>query len=65
MRSSSLPVRREIQAAATKLAKQLGVVKFSSSNGWVNRFKKIHNISNQKICGESLSADFAEVESFR
>ncbi|KAJ4447492.1 hypothetical protein ANN_09499 [Periplaneta americana] len=55
----------EIQAAAERLAKQLGVNGFTASAGWLFRFCKCHNIVNRKVCGESLSADASAVEPFK
>jgi len=66
LRSSGLAVRGvEIQAAAERLAKQLDVNNFKASSGWLFRFKRRHNITNKKICGESLSIDDEIVEPFR
>lgn len=65
-RASGIAVRGvEIQAAAERLAKQLGVNGFTASAGWLFRFRKRHNIVNRKMCGESLSADASAVEPFK
>ncbi|XP_060846462.1 tigger transposable element-derived protein 7-like [Rhopalosiphum padi] len=66
LRSTGLAVRGvEIQAAADRLAKQLNINNFKASSGWLFRFGRRHNITNKKICGESLSADNEAVEPFR
>lgn len=66
LRSSGLPVRGiEIQAAAERLTKQMGLEQFKASSGWLFRFRRRHNISSKKICGEILSADLEAVEPFR
>jgi hypothetical protein len=64
--SSGLAVRGiEIQAAAERLSKQMGHKQFKASSGWLFRFRRRHNISSKKICGEILSADLEAVEPFR
>lgn len=66
LRSSGMTVRGiEIQAAAERLAKQLNITGFKASSGWLFRFRRRHNITNKKVCGESLSANVDEVEPFR
>lgn len=66
LRSSGLAVRGvEIQAAAERLAKNLDINNFKASSGWLFRFRRRHNMTNKKICGESLSADDETVEPFR
>jgi hypothetical protein len=63
LRSSGLAVRGiEIQAAAERLSKQMGL---KASSGWLFRFRRRRNISSKKICGEILSADLEAVEPFR
>ncbi|XP_025207667.1 tigger transposable element-derived protein 7-like [Melanaphis sacchari] len=64
--SSGLTVRGvEIQAEAYRLAKQLNINNFKASSGWLFRFRRRHNITNKKICSESLSGNNKVVESFR
>ncbi|KAL4101114.1 hypothetical protein QTP88_021134 [Uroleucon formosanum] len=55
----------EIQAAVDRLAKQLNINNFKASSRWLFRFRRRHNITNKKICGESLSADNEAVQPFR
>ena len=38
--------------------------KFSASNGWLKSFRKAHQLSFKKLCGESASADTAAAEDF-
>lgn len=38
--------------------------KFSASNGWLESFRKAHQLSFKKLCGESASADTAAAEDF-
>jgi hypothetical protein len=53
LRSSGLAVQGiEIQAAAKRLSKQMGLEQFKASSGWLFRFRRRHNISSKKriIC---------------
>jgi hypothetical protein len=51
-RSKNLPVSGLIlQAEATKLAGKLGTSDFKASNGWLDRFKRRHNIVYKQING--------------
>jgi centromere protein B len=51
LRSSGIAVRgTEIQAAAERLSKQMGLEQFKASSGWLFRFRRRHNISSKKIC---------------
>lgn len=44
------PLMRE---KAEQFARSLGHIDFKASNGWLENFKKRHNISFKKVCGES------------
>jgi hypothetical protein len=58
LHSSGLAVQGiEIQAAAERLSKQMGLEQFKANSGWLFRFCQRNNISSKKICGEILSAD--------
>lgn len=46
-----------IQAKAAEIAKELGHNNFKASNGWLDRFKKAHNITCRIISGESAEVD--------
>jgi hypothetical protein len=53
-RSKSLPISGPIlQTEATKLAEKLGISDFKASNGWLDRFKRRHNIVCKQINGEA------------
>ena len=64
-RSVKMNVRgTDLLDAATNLARHMGI-EFSSSTGWLWRFRKRHGIGNKKVQGESGSADTEAVELFR
>lgn len=46
-----------IKEKAKQFALSLGIPNFSASNGWLEGFKKRHDLVFKKICGESNSVD--------
>lgn len=42
-----------IREKAKKIAESLQILDFAFSDGWFARFKKRHNITSQKVCGEA------------
>ena len=44
-----------LKEKAEQFAEKLGHKKFKSSNGWLEDFKKCHNIIFRKLCSESQS----------
>ena len=55
-RSSNIPLNGPlIMAKAEELAKKLGYTDWRASSGWLDRFKKRHDIVFKSICGESAS----------
>lgn len=54
-----------LQEAASDFAKKIGVEEFTASNGWLESFKKRHNISQRTLCGESNDVDLQIVETFK
>ncbi|KAK4303676.1 hypothetical protein Pmani_024331 [Petrolisthes manimaculis] len=59
MRAQNLSVTGPmIQQQALSYATDLGMVDFKASNGWLEAFKKRHNIGQSKSCsGENISLD--------
>lgn len=54
-----------LQEAASEFSKKLNVENFIASNGWLESFKKRHNISQKILCGESHDVDMETVDSFK
>lgn len=65
-RSCGVNVRgSEIQNAAAKLAKHMGVEKFQATAGWLWRFRNRHGMVKTVIHSEAASAPTEVVETFR
>src|SRR6185312_2157056 len=52
-----------LQVYAKKIADAIGVSEFAASNGWLESFRRRHNISFKVICGESNDVNSASFES--
>ena len=66
VRTKNLPVNSDMIIEKTKkFGGELGVVGFSYSNGWLDRFKKRHGILLHKVHGESNEVNLADVEKSR
>jgi hypothetical protein len=49
-------VRRSyFKRKSTKISQSLGHEQFKASNGWLENFKKRHDIAFKKVCGESAA----------
>jgi hypothetical protein len=46
-----------VQSEARAVAKSLGNGQFKTSTGWLDNFKKRHNIVWNRVCGESKDVD--------
>ncbi|KAF0729976.1 Uncharacterized protein FWK35_00029960, partial [Aphis craccivora] len=65
-RSKSLPISEPIiQTEATKLAEKLGISDFKASNGWLDRFKRRHNIICKQINEEANDVNQDTVENWK
>ncbi|XP_030754388.1 tigger transposable element-derived protein 4-like [Sitophilus oryzae] len=53
-----------IRSKAKEIASKLDYVTFNASSGWLERFKKRHNITFKTISGESASVNPEDVRSF-
>ena len=66
LRSGGIAVRgRDIQDAAVRFAKHMGVQEFHASAGWLFNFRSRHCLGDRRKAGEAASADDAAVEPFR
>jgi hypothetical protein len=54
-----------IKAIALKISAKMDFSSFKASNGWLEKFKKRHNLSFKNISGESKSADKSNLEDFK
>lgn len=61
-RNKHLPISGPIiQAKALESAQCLGLDNFKASNGWLERFRRRHDITFKKICGESADVNIEDV----
>ncbi|KAJ4438141.1 hypothetical protein ANN_14080 [Periplaneta americana] len=66
IRSQNVPVSGPmILAKALEFAAELGDSEFKASNGWLEKFRKRHDITFRSICGESSSVDMETVTSWK
>lgn len=64
-RSKNIPLSGPIiRSKAKEVAEQLNYQNFNASSGWLERFKRRHNISFKTVSGESGSVNPAVVENF-
>ncbi|XP_046725929.1 tigger transposable element-derived protein 4-like [Silurus meridionalis] len=64
-RATNLPVNGPLlMEKAEILAAKLGHLDFKASQGWLDRFKKRHNIVFKAICGESAAVEQEQVDSW-
>ena len=65
-RSCGVKVREiAIQDGAQKLARYMRITDFTASDGWLWRFRNMHEIGNKVLHGEATSAPTEDVEPFR
>lgn len=65
-RNMNLPISGPIiQAKALEVAQCLGLSDFKASNGWLERFRRRHDITFKKICGESADVNIENVNSWK
>lgn len=48
-----------------EISLKLDITGLSSSNGWIDRFKKSHNLSYRSMCNKSTSLDQAMVDEWK
>jgi hypothetical protein len=57
-RQNNIPISGPILKEKSKLfATNLGITNFQASEGWLEKFKKRHDLTFKKVCGESASVD--------
>lgn len=54
-----------LKEKALHIAARLGIDDFRASNGWIDRFKKRHNLVYKTVSGESASVDPVTVNSWK
>lgn len=65
-RNKNLPLSGTlIREKAKEFAVALGRDDFSASVGWLDKFKKRHNIVQKSLCGESASADLQTADEWQ
>lgn len=65
-RAANLPINGTLmREKARVIASRLDIQDFTASNGWIDRFKKRHNVVYKAICGESKSVDLETVEHWK
>lgn len=52
-------------AKAKEIAEKIGYHGFSASNGWLQKWRKRHNIAFKNISGEAADVSYADVTQFR
>ena len=55
----------DLQDAALRLSRHLGIENFQASAGWLFTFRTRHCLTDRRTAGEALSADESAVEPFR
>jgi hypothetical protein len=53
-----------IQVKVLEFAAELGITDFKATNGWLERFRKRHEMKFRSICGESSSVNTETVASW-
>lgn len=65
-RNKHLPISGPIiQAKALEVAQSLGLSDFKASNGWLERFRRRHDITFKRICGESADVNVEDVKTWK
>ena len=59
------PDGRILSQNAKEIAQHLGFAEFKASNGWLDRWKKRHNINQMTVSGESGDVSGATVDSWK
>lgn len=54
-----------IQAKALEVAQNIGLNEFKASNGWLERFRRRHDITYKTVCGESADVNIEDVKSWK
>lgn len=65
VRAQNIPLSGpDIQEKVKECAIKLGITNFVASNGWLQKWRKRHNISFKFICGEAAAVSEEDVNQF-
>ena len=65
-RSRNVPISGLfLKEKAIGISREMGVLEFSASNGWIERFKERHKFSFKKICCKAVMVNYSQVSDWK